>query len=131
LTHQVLWALTERLLDTTTFNEELQPIQTQLKITDWQKFRGFRNNILYDGGFWPSYNDMPSCDLIKGIPNPQMIEAALLKSNSSSSPFAGEYFATASLFRAIIAGMFQTIADVAPALKVEVDAFNALGPANA
>jgi hypothetical protein len=37
----------------------------------------------------------------------------------------------ATLLKAIIAGMFQTIADVAPAFKVEVEAFDAIGAASA
>jgi hypothetical protein len=128
LTHDVLWALTERLIETTTFNDDLRQVQTQLRILDWEKYTGFRNSILYDGGFWPLRADMTLCDLTKGVPSPQMTSAALLAEVSSAAPFAGEYFVVARLFRALIMGMFQTIADVAPAVRAEVTAFGALNP---
>jgi hypothetical protein len=135
LNHKMLWGMTERLLDTTTFEGELLEIQTQLKIFDWDSFTSFRNNVYYDGSFWPLSATMQACDLTTGVHQMQLAEAAQLDTAASSSPFAGEYFAAATLFRKLIIGMLQTIADVAPAIKLEVEAFNALtvhrGPAAA
>lgn len=129
LTHEVLWALTERVIDTTTFPENLREIHEQLRILNWEKFTNVRNNIIYDGAFWPLSADMTLCDLTKGVPHSEMTSAASLADFSSAAPFAGEYFAVARLFRNLIVGMFETIADIAPAVASEVQAFNALRPA--
>lgn len=126
LTHKMLWGLTERLLDTTTFEGELLEIQTELKILDWDSFTSFRNSVYYDGSFWPLSATIQACDLTTGVHQIQIADAAQLENAASSSPFAGEYFAVATLFRKLIVGMLQTIADVAPAIKLEVEAFNAL-----
>lgn len=126
LTHQMLWGLIERLLDTTTFEGELLEIQTQLKILDWGSYTSFRNSVYYDGSFWPLSATVQACDLISGIQQIQISEAAQLENVTSSPPFAGEYFAVATLLRKLIVGMLQSIADIAPAIKLEIEAFNAL-----
>lgn len=123
LTHELLWAVTARLIDTTIFNEELRAFQTDLKITDWESFSRFRNRIFYDGSFWPLRENMSMCDLISVVTNSEIIAAASLEDSESSPPFAREYFRTAALLRKLISGMFGTLAELAPALNREVDAF--------
>lgn len=127
LGHDVLWALTARLIDTTSFEGDLREIQTQLKIFDWDKFSWFRNSVFYDGSFWPLSATMANCDLTRGVHEPRMISASLLENPSSSAPFAGEYFSVASLLRDIVMGMLKSIAELAPAIKTEVEAFNVIG----
>ena len=126
LTHAMLWGLTERLLDTTKFEGELRELQTQLKITDWDKFTGFRNSVFYDGAFWPLSPDVTACDLTKPVHSQHMSDAAWLEGGTSFPPFADEYFITARMFRKLITGMLQTIADIAPAVSVEIQAFETL-----
>lgn len=126
LTHKMLWGLTERLLDTTSFEGELLETQTQLKILDWGTFTSFRNSVYYDGSFWPLSETIQACDLIAGVEQIQIAEAARLDDLRSSPPFAGEYFAVATLLRKLIVGMLQTIADIAPAIKLELEAFDVL-----
>jgi hypothetical protein len=128
LTHQVLWALTGRLIDTTSFEGDLNKIQTELRMLDWDKFTSFRNSVYYDGSFWPQRATMAMCDLIRGVQDAQIAEAARLENPIASPPFAGEYFAVAALIRRLIVGMLQTIADVAPAVELEIQAFDALQP---
>jgi hypothetical protein len=130
-THTMLWGLTERLLDTTKFEGELLELQTELKITDWDKFTGFRNSVLYDGAFWPLSPDISSCDLTQPVHIQQMSDAAWLEGDGNSPPFADEYFTTARLFRKLITGMLQTVAEVAPAISVELNAFETLSRAAA
>lgn len=129
-THEVLWGLTERLIDTTSFEGELRELQDKLKLMDWDKFSGFRNSVFYDGGFWPLQQDVASCDLVKGVQSTDMKNAAWLN-RPLSPPFAEEYFVAASLFRDVMKGMFQTIADLAPAVSSEVRAFEVIYRANA
>jgi hypothetical protein len=126
LTHVMLWGLTERLLDTTNFENNLRDLQTELKIKDWEKFTSFRNSVFYDGGFWPLSPDSALCDLTKGVHHAHMVDAAWLERSSASTPFADEYFAVARLFRELIIGMLQTIADIAPAISGEIQAFDTL-----
>jgi hypothetical protein len=121
LTHDVLWALTGRLVDTTTFDDDLREIQTELRIIDWEKFTSFRNSVLYDGSFWPLNTDMDACDLLKPIHNTQMKTAAILESTAEAAPFAGDYFVIGTLLRHLILGMLQSIAKFAPALSVRFE----------
>jgi hypothetical protein len=125
-THEVLWALTARLIDTTRFESELREIQTQLRIVDWDEFTGFRNSVMYDGTFWPLHTDMNACDLTRSTPNVDMIDAALLRNPSLFPPFAEEYFLTAALLKELVLGMFDSLAEIAPVLKTEIDAFDTL-----
>ena len=81
--------------------------------------------MYYDGSFWPLSATIQACDLTAGIQQTQIAEAAQLENATSSPPFAGEYFAVATLLRKLIVGMLQTIADIAPAIKLEVEAFDA------
>ena len=55
-----------------------------------------------------------------------MADAAWLEGGTYSPPFADEYFVTARMFRNLIAGMLQTIADIAPVISVELQAFELL-----
>lgn len=119
LTHEVLWALTARLVDTTKFEGELRDVQTELKLTDWDSLSRFRNKIYYDGSFWPFSDDIAVCDLTRSVPHPEMIIAASLDDNNGMAPFAEEYFILARLLRQTIAKMLRTIADVAPAIEPE------------
>jgi hypothetical protein len=127
LTHDVLWSLVTRLLDTTTFDRDPREIQTQLKIVDWDKFSSFRNAIFYDGSFWPRSESMSECDIIAPVQNVQISAAVLLGNTSAVVPFAEEYFFVARLFRRLLASMFWSIAELAPAVRTEVEAFDAIG----
>jgi hypothetical protein len=128
LTHDVLWALTARLIDTTIFEDNLRSWQTLLKLTDWDGFSAFRNKVFYDGGFWPLQSDVATCDLAKVVHDPQIAAAALLEWTELSTPFASEYFATARLLRHLITGMIGSLAEISPALETEVLAFDSLRP---
>lgn len=125
LTHEVLWALFVRLLNTASFDGERQEFQTQLKIIDWDKFSSFRNRIFYDGSFWPLSDKISQCDIAQPIANGQMDAAAFLD-NIGAAPFAGEYFNAAGLLRGLVESMLASIADTAPALRNEVSAFEVL-----
>lgn len=121
--------LTARLVNTAIFEEDdLGQIQTELKLIDWGEFSKFRNRVFYDGAFWPLHADTKACDLVKGAHNAEMAIAALLEDSRSSAPFAGEYFIAATLLRKLVIGMFESLAEIAPAIEAEVDAFKALRP---
>lgn len=122
LTHRVLWGLTERLINTTSFPENLQSIQTDLKIVDWGEFMSFRNSMLYDGGFWPYRESFGECDLTKPIHLPELREAAFLDNDLASAPFAPHYFKTALLLRRLVVGMLASIQELAPGIEPEVKA---------
>lgn len=127
LTHEVLWALTARLIDTTTFQGGLQALQTRLKLTDWDTFTKFRNKILYDGSFWPLHDQVANCDIVSAKHRAEMVRAARLDhASESSAPFAEEYFLACSLFRGLILGMLQSISEIAPSIASEVRAFDVL-----
>lgn len=128
LSHSVLWALTERLIDTTIFDEELREYQTRLKIQDWNRFSSLRNRVFYEGSFWPMSSEWANCDLVRPVAIADIADAARL-GEDSSTPFGGEYFSTTSLFNGLIAGMLSDIATIAPAMNTEVEAFGALRPA--
>jgi hypothetical protein len=130
LTHEVLWALTARLIDTTSFDGDLREIQGRLKLVDWEKFTGFRNVVYYDGSFWPLSDDVRRCDIITDVKTEEFAEAAWLDL-PTSTPFAGHYFETAALFRALISAMLANMGEIAPALKAEADAFDVLKIAKA
>ncbi len=108
-THVMLWGLTERLLDTTKFEGELREFQIQLKITDWDKFTGFRNSVFYDGAFWPLSPDVTACDLTKPVHIQHMADAAWLEGGTYSPPFADEYFVTARMFRNLSPECFRPL----------------------
>lgn len=131
LTHEVLWALTARLIETTTFPEELRNVQVQLRLIDWDKFSSFRNRVYYDGSFWPRSAELAHCDLVKLAYDPQITSASFLADVPTSCPFADEYFFVATLFRKIIVGMLASLAELAPALRAEVAAFDVLLSATA
>jgi hypothetical protein len=126
LTHEVLWTLTVRLLDTTTFDGERREIQTKLKLIDWERFSSFRNAVLYEGSFWPLSGNLEECDIVRPTANAQINACSFLDADSIATPFAGEYFAVATLFRRLILSMLQSIADIAPALQSEIDAYSKL-----
>lgn len=125
LTHKMLWGLTQRLIDTTKFEGDLQRVQIDLRKTDWNEFVGFRNKIFYDGGFWPMHADMNLCDLVQASYIDKMVRAAWFEPDSRA-PFAEDYFVVGRLLRELIRGMFQTIAEIAPSLAIQVSAFAAL-----
>lgn len=127
LTHELLWALTSRLIETTRFEEDLIETQTCLKLIDWDSFSSFRNSVMYDGAFWPSHADMDACDLCAGVFSPLMAEASLLAEAAQNAPFASEYFLAAAHFKKIIEGMLESLAELAPAVGVQVEALRILG----
>lgn len=122
LTHEVLWALTVRLLNTTDFDAEQAEIQTDLKIIDWDKFQSFRNSILYDGAFWPFSEKFEKCDLAKPAINEHVCSAAFLDAMPTVAPFAEEYFGASTLLRKLIVSMLESIAKTAPILRPEIAA---------
>jgi hypothetical protein len=126
LTHEVLWALTVRLLNTTDFDAEQVEIQTDLKIIDWEKFQSFRNLILYDGSFWPFSEQFEKCDIAKPSINDGVCSAAYLDAMPTVAPFAEEYFVASTLLRRLIVSMLESIAKTAPALRTEISALEPL-----
>ena len=122
LTHEVLWALTVRLLNTTDFDAEQSGIQTDLKIIDWDKFQSFRNLILYDGSFWPFNEKLEKCDIAKPAVNEGICSAAFLDTMPTVAPFAEEYFGASTLLRKLIVSMLESIAETAPVLRPEITA---------
>lgn len=125
LTHEVLWALVVRFLNTTQFDGEGQQIQTEMKILDWERFQSFRNRVYYECSFWPLSERIAECDIARPVNNVQMNAAAFLD-DAAAAPFAEEYFAAARLLRKLIVSMLASIATTAPALETEVRAFETL-----
>jgi len=122
LTHETLWSLTVRLLNTTDFDTDQAPIQTDLKIIDWDKFQSFRNLILYDGSFWPFSEQFEKCDIAKPSLNEGVCSAAYLDAMPTVAPFAEEYFGASTLLRRLIVSMLESIAKTAPVLRPEITA---------
>lgn len=127
LTHEVLWAITARLVDTSIFDGDARDAQGQLKLVDWEKFTSFRNGIYYDGAYWPMSDEPERCDIM-GSAVLDEINAAARLDLPCSAPFADHYFKTAALFRVMISSMLASIGEVAPILRTEADAFDALRP---
>jgi hypothetical protein len=125
LTHEVLWALVVRLLDTTKFDGECQEIQTEMKMLDWDRFQAFRNRVYYECSFWPMSEQIADCDIARPVNNAQMSTTAFLD-DTAAAPFAEEYFAAARLLHRLIGSMLASIATNAPALQTEVRAFEIL-----
>jgi len=126
LTHDVLWSLTSRCIETTNFDKDLDDARSALRLIDWSEYSAFRNKIFYDGGFWPLSANMADCDIIIGRPSTDIIAAAELDMSPQSTPFAAEYFRASSLFVHLIREMFMDIAKIAPSFEAEVGAFDAI-----
>jgi hypothetical protein len=124
LEHSTLWAIIERLFNTTTFTANFAQTQQALRSIDWSTFSAFRNRVMYVGSFWPFSEAQESCDLAKEFSHPEIL-AALDPLQNVAAPFAADYFAVGKLFRSILHLMFADIATLAPAFLSEVRALQA------
>jgi hypothetical protein len=121
LEHSTLWAILERLLNTTVFETSLTTVQNDLKQIEWERYSGFRNRIMYVGHFWPLSNQPDQCDLINGFCHPEILKA-LGQADDSLPPFSAEYFEAAKLIRKALYLMIADLAALAPALAPEAEA---------
>jgi hypothetical protein len=124
LDHSTLWAITERLFNTTTFGTNFAQTHQALQATDWSSFSAFRNRVMYVGSFWPFAEEQDYCDLTREFCHPEII-AALDPLQNVLAPFAAHYFAVGKLFRSILHLMFADIATLAPAFLSEATALQA------
>lgn len=121
LTHAMLWGLTERLTNTTTFEGDLSELKVQLRAINWEQFSNFRNTLLYDGAFWTKLDVYEECDLIKLVSDISIYRATS-GGSFNAVPFAKEYFSCMRLFGSALGLMFSDLARLAPALAVEATA---------
>jgi hypothetical protein len=120
LTHEVLWALARRLINTTVFDSELDAARAEVKDLDWSQFTWLRNKIHYDGAYWPLWDQLDACDLLAPALNDEFKAAASLE-KACDLPFATDYFAAARLFKRMIHLMLNDLAQTAPVLRAEAD----------
>jgi len=124
LEHSILWAITERLFNTTTFGTNFYQTHRALRTVDWSTFSTYRNRIMYVGSFWPFEDVQESCDLARDFCHPEIL-AALDPLQNVVAPFAAHYFAVGKLLRSMLHLMFADIAVLAPALLSEAAALKA------
>jgi hypothetical protein len=124
LEHSTLWAINERLFNTTTFAANFAQTHQALRAIDWSSFSAFRNRVMYVGSFWPFSGEQGSYDLTREFCHPEIL-AALDPLQSVVAPFAAHYFAVGKLFRSILHLMFADIAALAPAYSSEAMALQA------
>lgn len=124
--HSVLWGLTKRLLDTTTFATELSKLKASLRKIDWEDFSKFRNSLLYDGSFWTKLDKYVECDLINYVSDIQVYRASSAFSEDEAVPFAREYFLVSDMLRATLSLMLHDLANQVPALHGEAEAMSVL-----
>lgn len=123
LEHSTLWSITERLLNTTTFDPKFSEAQTVLRSIEWSSFSAFRNRIMYVGSFWPLLDQQGSGDLVIEFCHPEIL-AALAPTKGVVAPFADHYFVVAKQFRTILHLMFSDLAALAPAYSPEAASLN-------
>jgi hypothetical protein len=119
--HSTLWAITERLLNTTIFEPDLAATQSALKRIDWSKYSTFRNRVMYVGPFWLLSRTLEECDLTREYCHPEILRA-LDPTQDSVPPFSEEYFTVAKLIREALHLMVADLASLAPALTLEAGA---------
>lgn len=124
-THAMLWGLTERLIETTAFENELAQLRLGLRKIDWKDFSKFRNYLMYDGAYWTKLDSYEECDLINAVSDIGIYRAATGAGVPSSLPFAEEYFSVLHLLRSALSLMLGDIARNAPLIQAEVDAIHA------
>jgi len=121
LTHQVLWGLFSRLLDTCTFVGEASDIRRTLRSTDWGRFSRYRNRLLYDGAFWSLRNNFEHSDLVHFVSDLSICGTqfhALVYEDEDGA----EYHGRVDDLRALLEFMLSDIAKLAPSLEVEAEA---------
>jgi hypothetical protein len=126
LTHSVLWGLTERLINTTTFSTELSMLKAELRKVDWQSFSKFRNLLMYDGSFWTKLENYDDCDLINLVSDVSIYRASSGEKNYEHLPFGREYFYVVDLFKSVLSLLLGDLANQLPALRGEVESVRML-----
>ena len=119
MTHAVLWGLTERLINTITFGNELSELKSQLRKIDWDNFSKFRNSIMYDGSFWTKLDSYEECDLINFVSDINIYRVSDGDGNYDQLPFAEEYFRVVQLLASTLSLMFADLATLAPVMDGE------------
>lgn len=133
LTHAILWGLTSRLVDTTSFEDDLAELKTELRRIDWDDFSNLRNSLMYDGAFWTKLDDYEECDLINFVSDISIYRTSRRQAAADSTPFAKEYFRAVELFGSALSLMFSDLARLSPTVAAEATAiqnpYHGFGPA--
>jgi hypothetical protein len=107
--------MTERLLNTTTFEPSFAKVHEALRVIEWSSFSGFRNRVMYVGSFWPLSEVVDA----NGLDCHPEIFAAVGPTQDVIAPFADYYFTVGKLFRSILQLMLADISMFAPAVSSE------------
>ena len=127
MTHAVLWNLTDRLVNTTTFESELSELKNHLRKIDWDNFSGFRNSIMYDGAFWTKLDSYEECDLANFVSDISVYRISEGGIAFDELPYAKEYFRVGQLLACTLSLMLADLATLAPALGYEAESVIKVG----
>ncbi|MES0024967.1 MULTISPECIES: hypothetical protein [unclassified Mesorhizobium] len=120
LTHKMLWDITSRLCRTLVLPDNAGDLGNNLRELDFEKISNFRNNLIYDGGFWLNRDDYDHCDLTHRLSILSLVSA----STGAADPREVDhrYFYLADKFKDALIYLLSDIGRLAPSIGAEVTA---------
>ena len=120
LTHKTLWDITARLCRTLQLPDDRVGLLTNLRELKFDQISNYRNNIVYDGGYWLNSDDFDICDLTRVVSNVSLFRS--IEHGPQGMIPSERYFSVAVILSDALRYFLDDIAKLAPAIAPEAAA---------